>query len=156
MAPSATQIARMSVPPASGSAVVARFVDGRVLKGTTHDFSPSKAVFHLHGVCDATTRGLAVAIDSLKALFFVKSYDGNAKHVENLDVAAAAGQGRRIIVTFNDDEVVAGFTTGYAKDKQGFFVVPADPRSNNARIYVVTASVKSVAWADGPAFKLGA
>lgn len=146
----------MSTMPASGSAVVARFTDGRVLKGTTHDFSPSKAVFHLHGVCDATARGLLVPLASLKALFFVKSYEGNAKHVENLDFAAAAGQGRRIVVTFIDDEVVAGFTTGYAKDKQGFFVVPADPRSNNARIYVVTASVKSVAWANGPAARLGA
>src|SRR5262245_21919583 len=146
----------MSVQPATGSAVVARFLDGRVLKGTTHDFSPSKAVFHLHGVVDATPRGLLVPVASLKALFFVKSYDGNAKHVESLDVATATGQGRRIIVTFSDDEVVAGFTTGYAKDKQGFFVVPADPRSNNARIYVVTASVKNVAWAAGSAVKLGA
>jgi hypothetical protein len=140
----------------SGSAVVARFVDGRVLKGTTHDFSPTKPVFHLHGVCDATARGLAVPIGSLKALFFVKSYDGNAKHVENLDVAKALGQGRRIIVTFADDEVVAGFTTGYARDKQGFFVVPADPRSNNARVFVVTASVKQVAWAEGTPARIGA
>jgi hypothetical protein len=139
-----------------GSAVVARFLDGRVLKGTTHDFSPSKPMFHLHGVCDASARGLAVSVTALKALFFVKSYEGDSRHVENLDVASAVGQGRRIIVTFKDDEVVAGFTTGYARDKQGFFVVPADPRSNNARIYVVTAAVKSVAWADGPAQKLGA
>jgi len=140
----------------SGSAVVARFLDGRVLKGTTHDFSPSKPVFHLHGVCDASARGLAVPLAALKALFFVKSYEGNSKHVEDLDIARAVGQGRRIVVTFTDDETVAGFTTGYAKDKQGFFVVPADPRSNNARIYVVTASVKKVAWADGPAARIGA
>jgi hypothetical protein len=140
----------------SGSSVVARFVDGRVLKGTTHDFAPNKPAFHLHGVCDASERGLVVPVASLKALFFVKSFEGNAKHVENLDVAKAAGQGRRIIVTFADDEVVAGFTTGYAKDKQGFFVVPADPRSNNARIYVVTASVKSIAWADAPQARVGA
>ncbi|HEX4823788.1 MAG TPA: hypothetical protein VFV19_05720 [Candidatus Polarisedimenticolaceae bacterium] len=146
----------MDTMRASGVAVVARFVDGRVLKGTTHDFSPSKEVFHLHGVCDASARGLLVPLASLKAVFFVKTYDGNARHVENLDVAGAAGQGRRIIVTFMDDEVVAGFTTGYAKDKQGFFVVPADPRSNNARIYVVTAAVKTIAWAECPAAKLGA
>jgi hypothetical protein len=133
---------------ASGSAVVARFLDGRVLKGTTHDFAPSKPVFHLHGVCDAASRGLSVPISALKAVFFVKSFEGNAKHVENLDVNAATGQGRKIVVTLLDDEVIAGFTTGYAKDKQGFFLVPSDPRSNNARIYVVTAAVKHVAWAE--------
>lgn len=138
-----------------GSAVVARFLDGRVLKGTTHDFAPAKPAFHLHGVCDAAEHGLVVPVGSLKALFFVKSYEGNAKHVEDLDVASAVGQGRRIIVTFVDDEVVSGFTTGYARDKQGFFMVPADPQSNNARIYVVTASVKKIAWADSPIARVG-
>jgi len=146
----------MDSPKLGGSAVVARFLDGRVLKGTTHDFAPNKPTFHLHGVCDASERGLIVPIGTLKALFFVKTYEGDAKHVEDLDVASAAGQGRRIIVTFADDEVVAGFTTGYAKDKQGFFVVPADPRSNNARIYVVTTSVKKIAWADSPVARIGA
>ena len=140
----------------SGSSVVARFVDGRVLKGTTHDFAPNKPAFHLHGVCDATARGLVIPIGALKALFFVKSFEGDPKHVEELDMAKAAGQGRKIVVTFLDDEVVAGFTTGYARDKQGFFVVPADPRSNNARIYVVTSSVKRVAWADAPQARVGA
>lgn len=139
-----------------GSSVVARFLDGRVLKGTTNDFAPNKPVFHLHGVCDATARGLAVPISSLKALFFVKTFDGDPKHVENLDVDKARGQGRRIVVTFTDDEVVAGFTTGYAKDKQGFFLVPSDPRSNNARVFVVTAAVKKIAWADTPAARVGA
>jgi hypothetical protein len=140
----------------SGSSVVARFVDGRVLKGTTHDFAPTKPVFHLHGVCDASERGLAVPVGSLKALFFVRNFEGDSRHVENLDVANASGQGRRIVVTFLDGEVVAGFTTGYAKDKQGFFVVPADPKSNNARIYVVTTSVKSVSWADSSQMRVGA
>lgn len=141
----------MDVTNGGGSAVVARFIDGRVLKGTTNDFAPSKPLFHLHGVCDASALGMAVSVGSLKALFFVKTFDGNANHVENLHVLTASGQGRKIVVTFADDEVVAGFTTGYAEDKQGFFVVPVDPRSNNARIYVVTASVKSVTWADAPA-----
>jgi hypothetical protein len=140
----------------SGSSVVARFVDGRVLKGTTYDFAPNKPTFHLHGVRDASERGLVVSVASLKALFFVKSCDGNPRHVEDLDVAKAAGQGRRIVVTFTDDEMIAGFTTGYAKDKQGFFVVPADPRSNNARVYVVTASVKRIAWADASRARVGA
>jgi hypothetical protein len=137
----------MNAPTAGGSAVVARFTDGRVLKGTTQDFAPGKSVFHLHVWGDDHARGIAVPIGALKALFFVKSYEGDPKHVEDLDVAAASGQGRRIVVTFADGEVVAGFTTGYAKDKPGFFVVPADPESNNARIFVVNASVKSIAWA---------
>jgi len=131
-----------------GSAVVARFLDGRVLKGTTNDFAPHKPSFHLCVWGDASARGVTVPVGALKALFFVRSFKGDSAHVEDLDVTRAKGQGRRIVVTFADGEVVAGFTTGYAKDKQGFFVVPADPASNNARIYVVCASVSKVAWAD--------
>ncbi len=140
----------MEMPSASGSLVVARFVDGRVLKGTTQDFAPNKSVFHLCVWGDASARGIAIPIGALKGLFFVKTFDGDKKHVEDLDIAKAKGQGRRIVVTLRDGEVIAGFTTGYAKDKQGFFVIPGDPASNNARIYLVTAAIKKVEWADVP------
>ena len=33
---------------------------------------------------------------------------------------------------------------GYARDKPGFFVVPADAGSNNVRIFVVTAATTGV------------
>jgi hypothetical protein len=141
----------MDTPSSSGSAVVARFADGRVLKGTTHDFAPNKANFHLSVWGEPTARALAIPVGALKALFFVRSYEGNPKHVEDHDFAKAKGQGRKIVVTFADGEVVSGFTTGYSKDKQGFFVIPADPQTNNSRVYVVTASVKRVEWADAPA-----
>jgi hypothetical protein len=141
----------------SGSLVVARFVDGRVLKGTTHDFAPHKSIFHLTLSDDPTARALAVPVGALKALFFVRSYEGNPKHVEGGDFDKAKGQGRKIVVTFADGEVVCGFTTGYAKDKQGFFVIPVDPNSNNSRVYAVTTAVKKVEWADVPAsVRLGA
>jgi hypothetical protein len=140
----------------SGSSVVARFVDGRVLKGTTHDFAPQKASFHLSQPDNPAARALAVSVGALKALFFVRSYEGNPKHVEGDDFEKAKGQGRRIVVTFTDGEVLCGFTTGYAKDKQGFFVIPVDPASNNTRVYVVTASVQRVEWADTAATRLGA
>jgi len=135
----------------SGSAVVARFVDGRVLKGTTHDFAPQKPVFHLTAWDAPTARALAIPVGALKALFFVRTYDGDPKHVEGADFEKAKGQGRKIIVTFADGEVVCGFTTGYSKDKQGFFVIPVDPASNNSRVYAVTAAIKKVEWADVPA-----
>ncbi len=134
--------------PSSGSAVVARFADGRVLKGTTHDFAPHKPVFHLTVSDDPTARALAIPVGALKALFFVRTYDGNPKHVDDQDFARAKGQGRKIAVTFADGELLCGFTTGYSKDKQGFFVIPVDPKANNSRVYVVTTSVKKVEWVD--------
>jgi hypothetical protein len=133
-----------------GSSVVARFADGRVLKGTTQDFAPHKPIFHLSVWGDPTARALAIPIGALKALFFVRTYEGDSKHVENRDLTSAKGQGRKIVVTFLDGEVVSGFTTGYSNDKPGFFVIPGDPASNNARVFVVAASVKRVEWADSP------
>ena len=135
----------------NGSAVVARFLDGRVLKGATHDFAPHKSLFHLSVWGDPGARSLAVPVGALKALFFVRTYEGNPKHIEDRDLANAKGLGRKIVVTFADGEQLCGFTTGYSKEKQGFFVTPADPKSNNARVYVVTASVKKIEWADASA-----
>jgi hypothetical protein len=62
----------------------------------------------------------------------VRTYEGDPKHVEDGNLDNAKGQGRKIVVTFADGEVICGFTTGYSKDKQGFFVIPVDPKSNNS------------------------
>ena len=136
--------------PSSGSAVVARFMDGRLLKGTTHDFAPQKPLFHLSPCDNPGTRAIPVTLRELKAVFFVRTFEGNPKHAEVRDLNDVNGQGRKIVVTFGDGEVLLGFTTGYSKDKPGFFVIPADPKSNNSRIFVVTSSIKDVAWADTP------
>ena len=126
-------------------------MDGRLLKGTTQDFSPHKPSFHVTPSDDPTARATPIPMAGLKAVFFVRTYEGNPKHVENRDVAKAKGQGRKILVTFTDGEVLGGFTTGYNRDKQGFFVIPVDPNANNMRVYVVASSVKSIAFADAPA-----
>src|SRR4029453_10256077 len=95
----------------NGSAVVARFLDGRLLKGTTHDFAPNKPVFHLLPHAAPAPRALEVLLSSLKAVFFVRTYEGNPKRVEDRNLAQAKGQGRKILVTFADGEVLGGFTT---------------------------------------------
>jgi hypothetical protein len=138
----------MENPKTSGSSVVARFVDGRVLKGTTHDFAAQKPIFHLSVFGDPKARALAIPLGALKALFFVRSFEGDPKHVDNKDIDSAKGQGRKIVVTFTDGETICGFTAGYSKDKQGFFVIPVDQKANNARVFVVAEAVKKVEWAD--------
>ena len=134
----------MDTAPDTGRIVVAHFRDGRVLKGTTQDFGPLKTVFHLFVVDDPGAKPLTVPVGSLKAAFFVKSAEGNPSRHDQYDFDATLGQGRRVRVTFADGEVVDGFTIGYAKDKQGFFVTPADPDSNNVRIFVVAAATRKV------------
>ena len=47
---------------------------------------------------------------------------------------------------FLDGEEMSGFTMGYSAEKQGFFLNPADPDSNNTRVYVLNAAVAEVKW----------
>lgn len=131
-----------------GRSVVARFLDGRVLKGTTHDFAPQKPVFHLYAWGEEAARGVAIPVGALKALFFVRSYDGNPKHAEKKSFDGVKGQGRRVLVTFTDGETLAGFTTTFSPGKQGWFLVPVDSDSNNSRIYVVATAVRKIEWVD--------
>ncbi len=132
------------IPDASHLLVVARFLDGKVVKGTTRDFSPHKPIFHLHPEEDARGEAIRVTVSSLKAVFFVKSLDGDPDHVDAKDFKGGQAQGRRVRVRFKDGEVIVGSTVGYASDRPGFFLIPADPQSNNSRAYVVASSVAKV------------
>jgi len=127
--------------------VVTRFIDGRIIKGVTHDFAANKEVFHLFEWGDESNEAISVPVGALKAIFFVKSYDGDKGHVAPKSFAGAKVQARKIVVTFKDGEVLFGSTVGYNPKKQGFFVTPVDADSNNSRIYIVNESVAKAEWA---------
>lgn len=127
--------------------VVARYQDNRLLKGTTQDFAAHKPEFHVYEGGDESKQATKVAVGDLKALFFVKSYEGNKDHETSQSLDEVTGQGRKIRVTFTDGEELGGFCMGYSPDRIGFFVVPADTSGNNTRVFVVNSAVKDVAWA---------
>ena len=58
--------------------VVARYRDGRLLKGSTSDFQPNKDRFHL-ALSDAGpgARPVEVRLSELKAVFFVRDFKGD-------------------------------------------------------------------------------
>jgi len=122
--------------------VVARFKDGTMMKGTTADFFPNKNVFHL---IVANGETLTVNTDQLKAIFFVKDFEGDKERKEIYGDIIPGG-GRKVQVTFNDDETLTGFSQGYSPDRPGFFVTPADTKSNNERIFVITSATKKVTF----------
>jgi hypothetical protein len=128
--------------------VVARYVDGRVVKGMTADFFPTKSVFHVSVTgAPAGSEPVEIQMGDLKALFFVKDFEGDPGYVERREFDPSRPPvGRPIRVEFEDGEVLVGTTTGYQPDRQGFFVVPADPEWNNERCYVVAASAKDVSF----------
>ncbi len=127
----------------SGQRIVARFRDGRVLKGATADFNPGKSEFHIQEPGGAVTK---VAVADLKAVFFVRTLEGDRFHVAMLDQPRGGGLGRRIEITFRDGETLTGYSNGYDRAKPGFFVVPSDPESNNLRVFVVAAALQAARW----------
>jgi hypothetical protein len=128
--------------------VVARFADGRVVKGTTADFSPTKDLFHVAvSPASAGAKPVEVRTADLKALFFVKDFAGDRDRTDGNDFdPSRPAAGRRIRVVFNDGEVLVGATTGYQAGRPGFFMVPADAASNNERCYVVAAAIREVSF----------
>ncbi len=128
--------------------VVARFVDGRLIKGTTFDFFPGKDVFHLLEA-DGPPGGHTVPIRTrdLKALFFVKDLVGDPGHSQPPQSAEERSSAtRKIRVLFRDGEVMVGTTPGYHTDRQGFFLEPADGSLNEEHCYVVARAVKQVTY----------
>ena len=125
--------------------VVARYLDGRVLKGVTRDFSPNRAMFHV----DPQDGGTPVELRfrQLKALFFVASLDGDPSRQDVRGFVhgpVETQQGKKIAVRFRDGEFICGYTLSWSPDREGFFLFPADVHSNNQRIYVITASTVEV------------
>jgi hypothetical protein len=125
--------------------VVAHFQDGRLLKGFTYDFLPGREVFHLADPAPGA-RPVKVRVAELKALFFVRSFGGDAQRAKVNDADTAPAAGRRIRIVFKDGEVLVGTTQGYDPRRPGFFVVPVDQESNNERCYVVAAATREVGF----------
>ena len=124
--------------------VVVAYLDGRRLKGYAYNFSALKDAFDLLPQENPhQSRGTKVEMKDLKAIFFVKDFMGNPEHGESQYVEAS-GHGRKIEVALHDGEKLVGTTEGYNPQKPGFFMVPADPESNNIRIFVIRQNAREV------------
>jgi len=128
--------------------IVVRYQDGRIVRGYTGDFLPTKPAFHL-SLLDAPrdARPINVQLAEIKAIFFVKDFVGNRerKKVQEFPTGKPV-VGRKIRVIFQDGEALVGTTQGYDVTRPGFFVIPADPGSNNDRCFVITRATKEVSF----------
>src|ERR1051325_3688789 len=125
--------------------VVARYLDGRLMKGVTRDFSPNRPIFHVDLQDGASA--VELRFRQLKALFFVKALDGDPARQDVRGFVhgpAETQQGKKIAVRFRDGEFVCGYTLSWSPDREGFFMFPADANSNNQRIFVITGSTLEI------------
>jgi hypothetical protein len=131
--------------------VVAHYLNGRIVKGVSLDVDPGRPKFHVRTVSEGT---LEVKLTELKALFFVKDLVGDAQREDVLRLDAGDGRARGsfpIELEFADGERLVGLTVRYPPVRPFFFVLPADPASNNVRILINRAAVKRMSQPPPPA-----
>ncbi len=137
--------------------VVIRFMDGMMLKGIVKNFSVATDEIHFEEAGSGITHDVPFA--DLKAVFFVKSLEGDPAHREKKLFSARKDPDhawRKIFIKFKDGENLYGFLKGEVPWKQGFFVaepqtaargffvIPTDEESNNIKIFVVGSSIKDI------------
>ena len=125
--------------------VVVRYANGKVLKGHTQDFFPNKDRFHLFLADNPSPLSVEVVLSNLKAVFLVRDFAGDSQYVEQKRFEGGEiPSGKQLEITFVDGEIMVGSTLGYDGKRSGFFIFPADPRSNNIRVYVISSAVRQV------------
>ena len=125
--------------------MVARFADGRVVKGTARHFdlaSHSIDLFVTSG--SETQRRTRIQTQDLKALFGVKSLVGDPGHANSNDFGDPCPPRGAVRVTFLDGEILVGVAAGHDPVAEGFYLIPADDQSNNEWCYVVQAATQEV------------
>jgi Family of unknown function (DUF6982) len=127
----------------TGDRFIAHFTDGSVAKGFTQDLVPGNPTFHL--VLADTGERRQILLQDLKAVFAVKSFDGDSER-QDVQEGERPGYGKKIRVVFKDGEEIVGYTNGYAPERPAFFLFPVDAESNNARILVVNRFVEQAAF----------
>ncbi len=124
--------------------VVARFLDGRMLKGFTRNFDPRRKTFDLFDPgAGEDGEVISIRLSDLKTLFFVRDFKGNPAYKERHEFEGPF-TGRRLSVLFKDGEVMVGHTFGFDAERDGFFFFPADPRSNNEKAFINSIAVANV------------
>ncbi|WP_439329418.1 DUF6982 domain-containing protein, partial [Corallococcus sicarius] len=135
----------------------ALFVASAGFAPSTHSFVEGEHRVIIHTIEGQVKRGTIRDADLLEDVISLEQQSGFAperipgKRVKAIFFMLAAGarqpqaEGSKIRVTFNDGRQVAGFSQDFKGPTPGFFVVPADTRTNTARIFIYRSSVQAVA-----------
>ena len=132
--------------------VILRFVDGKMLKGFIRDLKISDEYLYIE---DESNHQHKVRLKELKAIFFVRKFEGERGHQEKKSFTGTRPGSKRVFVKFKDGESIMGNMEGEIPWEKGFFlesmkektftIVPVDEDSNNTKILVITTAVMDVA-----------
>ncbi len=134
--------------------VIARFRDGRMVKGYAKDFRIDADTLALY---EHRSKGEhAIPIDELKGVFFVKNFKGFSFYDEKKVFGLDKNRGTKVYVKFSDNEGLVGFIEGkipwdkgfslskLGHNAKGFFLTPVDSKSNNNKVFVVGSAIQDI------------
>ncbi|PZR04429.1 MAG: hypothetical protein DI536_34290 [Archangium gephyra] len=130
-APPAPPAETSSVFLAGEHRVILHTMEGQVKRGAIRDAQLGGPMLQLtlaNGGAETLGR------ERVKALFFMLAPGSRAP----------ATEGNKVRVTFKDGRQVAGFSKDHKSSTAGFFVVPADNRTNTERIFIFRHAVQSI------------
>lgn len=124
--------------------MVVRYADGRILKGYAN-FDPAQSRLALVPRDDPEADAIEVPVSELKAVFFVRTFEGDPARDESKDLYQARPPNtRKVSVRFEDGEELVGYTRQLDRHRAGLFFTPLDSGSNNLRVFAVFAAVAGV------------
>ena len=130
--------------------VVARFKDGRLLKGFARDPEPASGSLRM-SVPGEDPGSVEITLEDLKGIFFVKSWEGNAAYVEREEGFAegvpdfnGAYRLQRTVAGFSDGERLKGYSHNYSPDQPTLSFFPYDPFGNNYKILIVCSALSDI------------
>lgn len=136
--------------------VVAHVLGGKLIKGylnaeQPHDLDHTlrrhfdRNGSHLPIVPHESESPITIGLDSLKALYFVKTFEGRTEYQEiKFFESHPVVEGLWVQVRFADDELTEGILQNSLRFlvEPGFLLKPPDPLSNNEYVYVLKKSLK--------------
>jgi len=126
--------------------LVVRYADGHTEYGMCFALNPHDSGFHLD-LADAEGVSLnqtkAVRFSELKAVFYVKTFDG--KFDKNQRYQDWEPEGEECVVVFRDGETLRGRSLHrYDPDERRFYLIPHDAKTNNLCVLVERAAAEGV------------
>ncbi len=124
------------------SKVVVRLQDKTLLKGKISKFSPFYNFFHLELL---NGDSVIVKIDKIKAMFFVKSFQGDKQYKYKYE-DKLFWVGDKITLKFDDGEEIVGYSQHFDFTPRGYFITPADVDGNNTYIFASKSAIDSMSF----------
>ena len=122
--------------------LVVRLKNKTLLKGKTSDFYPDNKLFNMELLSGDV---VPVDIEKLKAVFFVKSFEGN-KNYKYTYKDVIPWENHKVKIEFIDGEVMIGYIPYYHFCEHGFLMTPADMQGNNKKVFIITSATRAITF----------